>query len=106
MTFKFALLALLPLVVVAHVRMLAPVSRSSMWRNPDFSEHNPPTNYDDDGLYCGRVHQEEVVTTCGACGDPYVDPMPRANEHGGTYGKGVIAARYEAGQVRTYLAVK
>lgn len=86
-------------LVVAHVRLLAPVSRSSMWRNPQFAPHNPPINYDDDGLYCGSVPQEEVVTTCGLCGDPFSSPTPRANEHGGRYGRGVIAANYSAGQV-------
>jgi len=95
----FPLLLCCGIVIHAHVRLLAPVSRSSMWRNPQFGHHNPPINYDDDGLYCGRVHQEEVVTTCGVCGDPYVDRTPRDNEHGGTYGKGVIAGTYNAGQM-------
>ena len=36
---------------------------------------------------------------CGECGDAYHLPKPRANENGGTYGRGVIARRYRQGQV-------
>ena len=36
---------------------------------------------------------------CGECGDAYHLPKPRANENGGTYGRGVIARTYRPGQV-------
>jgi hypothetical protein len=84
----------------AHVRMMAPTSRSSLWRVDQFKPFNPPENYNDDGLYCGRVHQWPEVSNCGLCGDPVDDPRPRDNEHGGLYGQGVISANYSAGQVR------
>lgn len=88
--------------VEGHVRLLDPTARSSLWRYPQFAAQNPVINYDDDGLYCGRVHQQEVVTDCGICGDPWVDPVPRANENGGIYGQGIIARTYSAGQVISY----
>lgn len=37
---------------------------------------------------------------CGLCGDPYLDPIPRANEAGGKYANPRIRTRYyESGQV-------
>ena len=43
--------------------------------------------------------QEANDGKCGVCGDDYNDPQPRANENGGKYGQGVIAATYTQGQV-------
>lgn len=34
------------------------------------------------------------------CGDPQSDPVPRANEVGGTWYRGIITGQYRAGQVR------
>ena len=36
---------------------------------------------------------------CGECGDNWSDPRPRANDEGGKYGKGIIAATYSQAQV-------
>lgn len=36
---------------------------------------------------------------CGVCGDSYSDPHPQDNENTGRYGKGIIAAKYQAGSV-------
>jgi hypothetical protein len=94
--FPLATLAVL-FGINAHVRVMLPASRSSLWRVN--STQNPPINYDDDALYCGRVHQWPEVTNCGVCGDPETDPVPRDNEHGGKFGKGIISGRYSAGQV-------
>ena len=94
-----ALISLSVLTVVAHVRVRQPASRSSIWRDPAFAQYNPVANYEDDGLYCGRVHQDLAVSNCGICGDPASDPVPRANENGGIYGAGIIAGRYSPGQV-------
>ena len=85
-----------------HVRVREPPNRSSIWRDPRFEHLNLPANYNDDGLYCGRVHQPVIVDNCGICGDPATDPVPRPNENGGTYGNGVIAGNYTAGQVSIY----
>jgi hypothetical protein len=90
----------------AHVRMMLPPSRSSLWRFEEFKVQNPPINYDDDGLYCGQIHQWPEVETCGLCGDPFVDPTPRDNEHGGKYGQGIIARNYSAGQVSNEILQK
>ncbi|CAG7717582.1 unnamed protein product [Allacma fusca] len=82
-----------------HVRIRTPPSRSSLWRDPEFQQQRPPVNYDDDGLYCGQVHQWEDDNRCGICGDPLSDPVPRPNENGGKFGKGIIAGRYSPGEV-------
>lgn len=82
-----------------HVRLREPPNRSSVWRDDRFTHLNPPINYDDDGLYCGRVHQLPEVVDCGICGDPWEDPTPRANEHNGEFGRGIITGNYAAGQV-------
>lgn len=77
------------------------VEFSSIWRIPEFKSFNPPTNYDDNQLFCGGIHQKEVVGgNCGVCGDPYTDSTPRANEIGGKYYRGIITGKYTAGGVR------
>jgi len=82
-----------------HGRFMRPPNRSSLWRVPEFANQNPPTNYDDDSLLCGYVHQSsDPGTDCGVCGDPVSSVRPRANEIGGRYDKGIIAATYTAGQ--------
>jgi hypothetical protein len=49
---------------------------------------------------CGYRHQaQDPGTDCGVCGDPVGNPVPRANEKGGQYDKGIIVATYNAGQV-------
>ena len=41
---------------------------------------------DDNQLYCGAVHQAEVVGgNCGVCGDPIAQASPRDNEIGGKW---------------------
>lgn len=35
---------------------------------------------------------------CGVCGDLVGNPHPRAYEDGGKYGRGIIAAQYQAGK--------
>lgn len=79
--------------------MLDPAARSSLWRFPEFSEYHPLVNHLDDEIWCGRVKQFGNDTRCGICGDPVTDPTPRANEHGGTFGRGIISRNYKSGQV-------
>ena len=97
--FRLFVLSILVLAVVAHVRVRQPPNRSSVWRDPAFSQYHPPVNYDDDGLYCGEVFQDETVSNCGICGDHPADPTPRPNESGGRYGAGIIVGRHSAGEV-------
>ena len=101
-------LSLLVLLIVAatissvhgHGRLIRPPNRSSIWRFPEYASQNPPPNYTDNELYCGGVHQaENPGTNCGPCGDPVGASRPRPNEHGGTYGRGIVTGRYNAGQV-------
>ncbi|KAJ8674245.1 hypothetical protein QAD02_005507 [Eretmocerus hayati] len=80
-----------------HGRMMDPVSRSSAWRKG----FKTPTNYDDNQLYCGGVHQDKDrpwTNDCGVCGDSYNTIQPRPNENGGLYGTGIIVRRYRRGQ--------
>jgi len=86
--------------VNGHGRFMKPVSRSSVWRVPEFQGQNPPPNYDDNQLYCGGIHQaDDPGSNCGVCGDPKSQASPRDNERGGKYAKGIITGRYNAGQV-------
>ena len=86
--------------VAGHGRFMKPVSRSSVWRVPEFQSQNPPANYDDNQLYCGAIHQaDDPGSNCGVCGDPFSQARPRDNERGGKYAKGIITGRYTAGQV-------
>jgi hypothetical protein len=84
----------------AHGRFIKPVSRSSIWRVPEFASQNPPANYDDNQLYCGGIHQaDDPGSNCGHCGDPFSQAQPRDNEVGGKYYKGIIVGTYQSGQV-------
>jgi len=83
-----------------HGRFMKPPNRSSIWRVPEFASLSPPTNYNDNELFCGAVHQaENPGTNCGVCGDPISQSSPRDNEIGGKFYKGIITGTYVAGQV-------
>lgn len=76
----------------------------SVWRVPEFASFNPPSNWNDNELYCGAAHQpENPGTNCGVCGDSLGLPTPRPNEMGGSWYRGIITGRYTAGSVRQYL---
>ena len=93
--------------VDGHGRLIKPAGRSTLWRLPEFASQNPPANYDDHQLYCGGALQNDHPgTNCGVCGDPISDSRPRPNENGGMYARGIIAARYSAGQVNDLLQVE
>ncbi|XP_023246710.1 uncharacterized protein LOC106644009 [Copidosoma floridanum] len=83
--------------VNAHGRLRDPPSRSSAWRE-DF---NVPENYNDAELNCGGVGSQYVQNDgkCGPCGDNWNKTQPRANENGGTYGRGVIVRKYSPGEL-------
>lgn len=77
-----------------HGRLIEPPSRSSAWR---YGFQTPP-NYNDHELYCGGfTRQQRNGGKCGECGDPWDVPQPRANEHGGRYGQGVVVRKYNPG---------
>ncbi|KAK2581714.1 hypothetical protein KPH14_002199 [Odynerus spinipes] len=78
-----------------HGMLMEPVNRGSAWRKG----FNTPTNYDDDGNYCGGLTVNiQNGGKCGVCGDNYVLPRPRPNENTGIYGTGTIVKRYQKGQ--------
>lgn len=73
----------------------------SVWRVAEFASFNPPSNWNDNELYCGAAHQpENPGTNCGVCGDSLGLPTPRPNEIGGSWYRGIITGRYTAGSVR------
>ncbi|KAJ8674248.1 hypothetical protein QAD02_005510 [Eretmocerus hayati] len=84
---------------IGHGRLMDPVSRSCAWM---FQTPGSVTNWDNNGLNCGFVHQDKdnasSVTKCGVCGDSFNQPQPRPNERGGTYGRGAIVRSYAPGQ--------
>eukprot|EP00090_Calanus_glacialis_P002597 TRINITY_DN11942_c0_g1_i3.p1 TRINITY_DN11942_c0_g1~~TRINITY_DN11942_c0_g1_i3.p1 ORF type:complete len:523 (+),score=102.89 TRINITY_DN11942_c0_g1_i3:95-1663(+) len=79
-----------------HGRLIEPPSRSTMWRY-GFST---PANYNDHESYCGGFTRQWQTNggKCGICGDPWDEKKPRANEAGGTYGRGVITRKYKKNQ--------
>ncbi|KAK0095715.1 hypothetical protein PV326_007588 [Microctonus aethiopoides] len=76
--------------------LMDPVNRGSAWRKG----FNTPTNYDDNGNYCGghTVQHSKNGGKCGVCGDNYALKQPRPYENGGLYGTGTIVKEYTVGQ--------
>lgn len=81
---------------------MEPPNRSSLWRLAEFKSYKLAKNWNDIELFCGGffVQYKQNGGRCGPCGDPYNDTIPRANEHGGKYGRGIITREYKSGQVR------
>lgn len=94
-----AILALCLFAANGHIRLLEPIGRSSIWRDPRFTHLNPVENQKDDGIYCAGEMQLPEVSHCGVCGDPLTEEAPRSNEDGGIYGQGIIVGNYTSGQV-------
>jgi len=93
------LVVALAIQVNSHGRLMNPVNRSSVWRVPQFAGQNPPTNWNDNEIWCGAAHQtDNPGTNCGVCGDPLNQGVPRPNERGGSWDRGIIAATYNRGQ--------
>lgn len=44
------------------------------------------------------MHENETEQ-CGVCGDPVTDTIPRSNEDGGIFSRGIIVRTYKSGQV-------
>lgn len=99
LTLSFILFAVFCAGCSGHGTLSEPPQRSSVWRDPRFAHLNPPPNYNDGGLWCDGIKQNYIPQQCGVCGDSANDPRPRPNEHGGTYGLGIMVANYTRGQV-------
>ncbi|CAL8109433.1 unnamed protein product [Orchesella dallaii] len=98
--FLACILSSLLLHIAGHGRLMEPPNRSSLWRFPEFDQHAPPINYNDNELFCGGFPAQHEFNggRCGVCGDNYNDTRPRANEHKGQYGNGIISRNYTQGQ--------
>ncbi|KAK7075980.1 hypothetical protein SK128_004364 [Halocaridina rubra] len=83
--------------VNAHGFMSSPAARNSAWR---FGFDTTP-NYNDNELFCGgrEVLHNKNGGHCGVCGDEWSLPQPRPHERGGEFGRGIITANYNQGQV-------
>ncbi|OWF46337.1 uncharacterized protein LOC110455843 [Mizuhopecten yessoensis] len=83
-------------VVNGHGLMLDPPGRSSMWR----VGFGTPSNYDDNGLNCGDLHQplDFMSGNCGLCGDP-LEQEPKENEAGGKFATGIISKYYHKAEI-------
>ena len=60
---------------VGHGRLIEPAARASLWRFPEYADHNPPVNWDDNELYCGtrskvflKPHLTDLIFVCAAAG--------------------------------------
>lgn len=51
----------------AHGRLMEPPNRSSVWRDSRFDSYNPPKNYNDMELFCGRgnLQEDHPGSNCG-----------------------------------------
>lgn len=94
-------------IALGHVRLRNPAGRSSIWRDPQFAHLNPLVNEKDDDIRCGGLPylQPDPVDNCGVCGDLATEEVPRSNENGGKYGRGIITGVYRAGQVAMNLKI-
>lgn len=81
--------------VFGHGMLWDPPNRSSLWRHG----FDSPVNYNDNQNFCGgfQIQHEVNKGKCGICGDDYRQPLPRDNELGGLYGKGIISKTYYNG---------
>ena len=102
------ILGLLAGGVSGHGRLMDPPGRGSVWRfvdsNPLITPYSSIVNidYTDQGLNCGGLsYQVSQGGKCGVCGDAFGDVEPRQHEDGGKYGKGIITAQYQPGQIIT-----
>ncbi|ODM92262.1 hypothetical protein Ocin01_14420 [Orchesella cincta] len=86
--------------IAGHGRLMEPPNRSSLWRFPEFNQHSPTINYNDNELFCGGFTAQHGFNggKCGLCGDNYNDTRPRDNEHNGKFGKGIISRNYTQGR--------
>ncbi|XP_067658902.1 uncharacterized protein [Haliotis asinina] len=82
-------------VIRCHGYMFEPPARSSMWRQ---NITGAVVNNNDNGLFCGGFGVLWSVNNgrCGVCGDRW-DSLPRDNEAGGKFAKGIIGRHYTAG---------
>ncbi|XP_037049032.1 uncharacterized protein LOC119083426 [Bradysia coprophila] len=96
---KFALLIFAAglALVEPHGYVHTPLSRTSIFRRPnEFPGAQQPFWWDDTGVWCGNVQQNQQYSTCGRCGDA---PGNTHAQQGGRYDKGIITGTYNAGQV-------
>uniref|UniRef100_A0A1L8E399 Putative chitin binding domain protein n=1 Tax=Nyssomyia neivai TaxID=330878 RepID=A0A1L8E399_9DIPT len=85
------------LEVSGHGMVMNPVNRGSIWRLYGTGAADP--DYNDNGNFCGGFYVQHSINggKCGLCGNDFRDPMPRAHENGGKYGKGFVVANYPRG---------
>jgi len=81
--------------VEPHGYLKEPIARTSIQLRPEFNTQQPYW-WDNQGVWCGNVAQDQSYSTCGRCGD---NPGETHANQGGQYDKGVIVASYTAGSI-------
>ncbi|RHY85022.1 hypothetical protein DYB37_013008 [Aphanomyces astaci] len=81
----FAALALAPVAVEGHGRLVTPPHRGYIGKLPKYAPFVPP-NWNDHSLNAGGVGATKDGQY-GICGDPFTQASPRAHETGGTFGR-------------------
>ncbi|XP_037045250.1 uncharacterized protein LOC119080785 [Bradysia coprophila] len=81
--------------VEPHGFVRTPLSRTSIFREPSWGAQQPFW-WDDTGVWCGNVQQDQQYSTCGRCGDA---PGNSHAAQGGRYDKGIVTGTYNAGQI-------
>jgi len=82
-------------LVEPHGYLLTPLARTSVHRLPNHGGAQQPFWWDDTGVICGNVQQDQNYSTCGRCGDA---PGNTHANRGGRYDKGIITGTFNAGQ--------
>ncbi|KAJ6645209.1 hypothetical protein Bhyg_00412 [Pseudolycoriella hygida] len=84
-------------LVEPHGHVSVPLARTSIFRRPqEFPGAQQPFWWDDNGVWCGNVQQDQQYSTCGRCGDA---PGNTHANQGGRYDKRIITGNYMAGTV-------
>jgi len=89
--------ACLVAMVHGHGYMREPIARTSIQLRPEFNTQQPYW-WDNTGVWCGNVQQNQQYSRCGRCGDA---PGESTANQNGIYDKKVIVATYQSGSTIT-----
>lgn len=84
--------------VEPHGYVRVPLARTSIFRESGWGAQ-VPFWWDDSGVWCGNVPQDQQYSTCGRCGDA---PGNSDAVQGGRYDKGIVTGTYNAGEVSIF----
>ncbi|OXA41282.1 hypothetical protein Fcan01_24150 [Folsomia candida] len=79
----------------SHGYLQDPLARTSRHLAPD-EPYRPPYWYDNSGVWCDNVQQDQSFSSCGRCGEAAGNSDA---SQGGIYDKGVIEKTYTSGSI-------